>query len=204
MVPNADEYLIGICLVDGFPKFYSAIKLSYVLVIVWRFSLNVAVKLLGFFTFCLIFLAHNKYHFIKWMSTGWIICLITCIIELCGFISGTTDSSSEKIRESLERQRKVSRKVPSWKRKYVKLSVLLFFVFFWACYLFYFCFHLFIIVVIVMIMMSIVSLLLFFLGYVDLSWQLMLRVCDEVYFSVPHSLFVSTQVALATFPHTCH
>ena len=52
-----------------------------------------------------------------------------------------------------------------------------------------------------MIMMSIVSLLLFVLGYVDLSWQLMLRVCDEVYFSVPHSLFVSTQVALATFPH---
>ena len=50
-----------------------------------------------------------------------------------------------------------------------------------------------------MIMMSIVSLLLFFLGYVDLSWQLMLRVCDEVYFSVPHSLFVSTQIALATF-----
>lgn len=42
-----------------------------------------------------------------------------------------------------------------------------------------------------MIMMSIVSLLLFVLGYVDLSWQLMLRVCDEVYFSVPHSLFVS-------------
>ena len=121
-------------------------------------------KLLGFFTFCLIFLAHNKYHFIKWMSTGWIICSITCIIELCGFISGTTDSSSEKIRESFERQRKVSRKVPSWKQKYVKLSVFLFFVFFWACYLFYFCFHLFIIVVIVMLMMSIVSLLLFFLG----------------------------------------
>lgn len=102
-------------------------------------------KLLGFFTFCLIFLAHNKYHVIKWMSTGWIICSITCIIELCGFISGTTDSSSEKIRESFERQRKVSRKVPSWKRKYVKLSVLLFFCLFLSLllvlFLFSFVYH---------------------------------------------------------------
>lgn len=62
-----------------------------------------------------------------------------------GFISGTTDSSSEKIRESFERQRKVSRKVPSWKRKYVKLSVLLFFCLFLSLllvlFLFSFVYH---------------------------------------------------------------